>query len=95
MLIFTMTKTKLDPNGPVPRGALDEAVDAILKGVEQMFAKLDKRLDRLEGGQQELKGEVAHLKDEVKSLNAELSDTPSSRAFNELKARVDEYHPLV
>lgn len=93
--------TKLDPNEPVTRSMLDEAIDAILEGVGSMFKdlrgrlegmdkrcdKVDRRLDTLEVGQ-------SYLKDQINGLKADLSDTPSRRQFEKLKARVDKYHPL-
>ncbi|MCZ6529042.1 MAG: hypothetical protein O6949_01750 [Chloroflexi bacterium] len=92
---------KLDPNEPVTRSMLDEAIDAILEGVGSMFKdlrgrlegmdkrfdKVDRRLDTLEVGQ-------SYLKDQIDGLKADLSDTPSRRQFEKLKARVDKYHPL-
>ena len=92
---------KPDPNEPVTRSMLDEAIDAILEGVGSVFKDLqgrmdgmdrrfdnvDRRLDTLEVGQ-------SYLKDQIKGLKADLSATPSRRQFEKLKARVDKYHPL-
>lgn len=62
-----------------------------LKGLEKRlnsrFDKVESRLDNLEVGQ-------ALLKDKLDGLTADLSDTPSRRQFEKLKARVDKYHPL-
>lgn len=94
-----------DPNEPVTRGMLNEAVDAILKGMDKIAKELKSEIEgvrselkgtrnELKGEMQELKVEVRYLKDDMNGLKAEFSDTPSRREFNELKARVDKYHPL-
>ena len=54
--------------------------------VDKRFASIDKRLAKLEVGQ-------AHIGDQINGLKADLSDTPSRREFEQLKARVDKYHP--
>ena len=92
---------KPDPNEPVTRSMLDEAIDAILGGVGSMFKdlrgrfdgmdkrfdKVDRRLDTLEVGQ-------PYLKDQITGLKADLSDTPSRRQYEKLKTKVDKHHPL-
>jgi uncharacterized membrane-anchored protein YhcB (DUF1043 family) len=86
---------KVDPKEPVNRGVLDEAVEAILKGVETMFgnfrgemntkfAKVDERFDKLEAGQKDLQRQISDLK----------YDTPTQKEFDTLKSKVDKYHPL-
>ena len=85
---------KVDPKEPVSRGVLDEAVEAILNGMELMFSKQDKRFDKLEANVREIKVELSGVKDSVNGLKAEFADTPSRREFQELKSKVDKYHPL-
>ena len=53
---------KMDPKEPVTRGVLDEAVEAILKGVEHMFSKQDKRFDNLESRQRDFHRQIGDLK---------------------------------
>ena len=74
---------------------LNEAIDATLEGVgsifndlrgrldglDKRFDKVDRRLDRLEVGQ-------SYLKVQINGLKADLSDAPSRRQFNKLKARL-------
>lgn len=64
---------KSDSDEPVTRGMLNEAVDAILKGVGLMFAKQNKRIDALANGQREMKRQISDLK----------YDTPARKEFNE------------
>jgi hypothetical protein len=75
---------KVDPKEPVSRGMLDEAVEAILKGVELMFSKQEKSFDKLEAGQKDLQRQIGDLK----------LDTPTQKEFDTLKSKVDKYHPL-
>ena len=90
---------KVDLNAPVVRKDLDEAVEAILVGVDNMFSSPDnpiaKRLDRveerLENVEVELKNTKAELKDDINGLKAEFSQQVSRREFNNLKSRVDRH----
>ena len=86
---------KVNPKEPVNRGVLDEAVEAILNGVEKMFgnfcgemntkfSKIDERFDKLEAGQKDLQRQIGDLK----------YDTPTQKEFETLKGKVDKYHPL-
>ena len=86
---------KADTNEPVTRGMLDEAVEAILKGVDELvnglrgemntrFEKVDIRFDKLDAGQRDLQRQINDLK----------YDTPTQKEFEDLKTRVDKYHPL-
>lgn len=69
---------------PVSKKMLDEAVEAILNGMEIMFSKQEKRFDKLEAGQKDLQHQISDLK----------FDTPTQMEFNTLKSKVDKYHPL-
>ena len=86
---------KVHPNEPVNRGTLDEAVSAILEGmnnmVEGLKSEMNTRFDSLEANMNQTKAE---LKDEIDGLKADLSNTPSRKEFEEVKARVDKHHPL-
>ena len=94
--------TKSDPNEPVNRGMLDEAVDALLQGMDKLYerfkgevdslrSEMNTRFDNLEAKVNQTKNE---LKDEINGLKADLSTTPSRREFEELKTRVDKRYPL-
>lgn len=84
---------KPNPNEIVNRVTLNEAVDAILEGmnnmVEDLKSEMNTRFDNLEAKVNQTKNE---LKDDVDGLKADLSTTPSRREFEELKARVDKRH---
>jgi cell division protein FtsB len=75
---------KVDSKEPVNRGVLDEAVDAILKGMERMFAEQEEHFNKLEAGQKDLQHQINDLK----------YGTPTQKEFAEVKAKVDKYHPL-
>lgn len=72
-----------------------DAADAVLEGVERLlegFATrddlktIDPRLKKLETGH-------SHIKDQIEGLKAEFSVTPSRQELNDLKVKVDRYHP--
>lgn len=86
---------------------LNEAVDTILEGMERLMdGKIKESKQRTDGKlatlgndiRQEIKDESKRLeaiiKDETDGLKAELSKTVSRKEFNELKGKVDKYHPL-
>ena len=60
-----------------------EAVDAILAGLDEIVKKINVRFDKIEAGQLALKRHVSDLK----------YDTPSQKEFDDLKRRVNRYHP--
>ena len=94
-------RRSLTPNEPITRSMLDEVIDAILDGVGSMFKDvrghldgMDTRFDKVEGRLDRLEVGQSYIKDLINGLKADLSDTPSRRQFEKLKARVDKYHPL-
>jgi hypothetical protein len=90
---------KVNPKEPVSRGVLNDAVDTILKGVDNLLTNRDKhynkRFDKVDFGLKKLGVGQKGLKNEMNGLKAEFSDTPSRKEFGKLKARVDKYRPLV
>jgi archaellum component FlaC len=96
---------KTDPNEPITRGMLDEAVGAILDGMDKMFRMLrgdrdagfkqvNACLEKVEEDIHGVKVELSHVKHEINGLKADISTIPSRREFEELKGRVDKRHPL-
>ena len=87
--------TKVDPNELVNRGTLNEAVEAILEGMNNMVvglkSEMNTRFDNLEAKVNQTKNE---LKDDIDGLKADLSTSPSRREFEELKTRVNKRYPL-
>ena len=67
---------------------VSDALERILEGVEGMFEQqnrtFDRRFRKLESGHADLKRQLTDLK----------VDTPTRSEFDELKGRVDKYHPL-
>jgi predicted nucleic acid-binding Zn-ribbon protein len=63
-----------------------QAVNRRFQEVDNRFQEIDKRFDKVDS-------ELSGIKDEIDGLKAELSDVPNKKEFNELKARVDRYHP--
>jgi uncharacterized coiled-coil DUF342 family protein len=97
-VVILSTMTKSDSNEPVTKGMLDEAVSAILQGMDKMFGNLREEMgERFVKVEEEIRGvkvELSHVKDEIKGLKANLSVTPSRKEFEQLKTRVDKHHPL-
>jgi hypothetical protein len=89
---------KSDSSEPVNREMLDEAVSAILQGMDKMFGKLNgEMVERFGKVEEEIRGmkvELSHVKDKISGLKADLSITPSRKEFEQLKTRVDKHHPL-
>jgi hypothetical protein len=67
------------------KSMLREAVDSIIEGVNQLFEKLNKKIDM---NQEENRAEFAHVHHEISDLK---HDTPSMKEFIELKDRVDDH----
>jgi len=74
---------------------LNEAVDAILGGVDKMFQEqskqiksVDHSLIALENKIDKVETDIVFIKRDIRGIKAELSDTPTLRQFNELKAKV-------
>ena len=79
----------------ITKRMLDEAIDAILDGINGMFLKRDKRLKRIENRQtgmesllSELKVELSQVKDTVNGLKGGYARTPTRKEVEELKGRV-------
>jgi hypothetical protein len=95
--------TKRDLNAPVTIKMLNEAVDAILHGVERMFYKQDKRIDlrfmkvdqRFKNVDERLGKVETDVRDIRRRMIVHEVDTPTRKEFSELKGRVDKHHPLV
>jgi hypothetical protein len=73
-----------------------DATHKILEGVERLLENHATKddLSRVERKIDKLEVEVRHVKDVTEGLKADLSVTPSRGEFEELKARVDRYHPM-
>jgi archaellum component FlaC len=86
--------SKQNPNEPVTVGTLNEAVDAILEGIEKMVGgvrgEMNERFDKVDNRLQGVETEVRFVKDEINGLKADLSTTPSRGEFEELKTKVNK-----
>ena len=83
-----MAKPKNDPNKPLTMKDLDEFVQAILAGTEELFNELSremnsrfekvyKRIDKVDRRLDTLEVGQAYLEDKINGLKADLSATPS------------------
>ena len=94
--------TKVNPNEPVTREMLNDAVDAILNGVDKLVIGLRAEMNGLRAemklGFKKLDVKIDYTKneliDEIDGLKADLSDTPTKKEFEGLKRRVYKHHPI-
>jgi archaellum component FlaC len=91
---IAIMNSKQDPNEPVTVATLNEAVDAILEGMEKMVGgvrgEMNERFDKVDNRLQGVETEVRFVKDDINGLKADLSTTPSRREFEELKTKVNK-----
>jgi len=89
------TETRL--RKPVTKGMLDDAVDTLLAGMDNLYSRfneeLDKSFEKGYGRFDNLDRETTFVKREIRDLKADLSDTPTRIEFNEIKTRLDRHHP--
>ncbi len=82
----------------ITKETLNEAVDTILTGmnnmVEGLEGKMNTRFDGVENRLRTVEVELSHVKDEINGLKADLSDTPSRQEFERVKSRLDKHYPL-
>lgn len=64
------------------------------KEIRSVIEEIGSKIDELQSEVAGLQVEVRGLKNDVEGLSSELSDKEDRRRFNQLKARVDTYHPL-
>jgi len=76
-----------DPKASVTNKTLGEAVDTLLKGMDNMLNEQKK----IFATKEDLKTEIGWVRDDIKGLTADLSDTVSKKEFNQLKGKVDKY----
>lgn len=70
-----------------------DAADKILQGMDQLFAEQNERLARMDERLAKVEVGLSHVRDEVKGLKADLSLMVSRKEFNELKEKVERFHP--
>ena len=95
--------TKRDPKAFATNEIIDDAVDTLLKGMDNMLEEQKKIFATKEdlnnvredmkslATKEDLKREVGWLKDDIKGLTADLSGVPTRKEFNQVKTKVDKY----
>lgn len=90
------TKKDLQQTATAIRKDINEAVDAILSGIDEMFTKQNKKIDVLtihakktDETLQWIKAEISFIKSELRDLNVEFSKTASKQELETLKSRID------
>lgn len=97
------TKKDLQQTATAISKNINEAVDTILSGIDEMAKGQSKRMDSLEGKidtltihakktdetLQWIKAEISFIKSELRDLNVEFSKTASKQELETLKSRID------
>lgn len=88
--------TKIDPNAPVTNKTLSEAVDTLLKGMDNMADEQKKILttkDDLKtfATKEDLKRETSFIRQDISDLRAEIATSPTKEEFNRFKTKFDKY----
>lgn len=87
--------SNIDPETLVTNKKLDEAVDAILKGMDNMInnfkSEVKNRFDKVDDRFDKIDADISFVKDDIKGLTAELSGNVSGKDFEKLKSKVDKY----
>ena len=78
---------KIDPSAPASNKTLSEAVDAVLKGMDNMFVEQKKVF----ASKEDLKRETSFVRQDINDLRAEIATSPTRKEFNTLRKRVDHY----
>ena len=85
---------KRDPKAPVTNQVLDDAINHVVETLGGMIEVLGKKVDTLSGkmekGFAQASAERQDLKRQISDLKA---DTVTQKEFEELKAKVDRFHP--
>jgi hypothetical protein len=82
---------KNNPNDVVTNKTLGEAVDAILKGMDNVIFQTKVGFKEVNSCLEKLEADVSYIKDDVKGLKADLSGVPSIKQFNDLNKKVDKF----
>ena len=87
-VLFLLRMLKPDKKTYVTNEMLQQAIDAILTGVENMMKNLRREMkagfDELSAGQRDIKRRIKDIE----------LDTSSRKEFDKLKNRIDKYHPM-
>jgi hypothetical protein len=86
----------------VTKALLDDAVDTILEGMDNLYFRfkgeldgfrkeMSSRFDGVDHRFDKVATDVSFLKREAEDRKADLADTPSRKEFNELRTKVDHY----
>ena len=85
---------KRNPKATVTNEVLDEAVQAILGGIDKLFENVATKDDLKDVASkkdiQRLEYKIDELDIEVKNLKVDVALTPSLKQFNDLKLKVDK-----
>lgn len=86
-----MPKTRYTTKEDV-REIVQEATDAILTGMEEMFKNVPTRneFNELKNDVTEIKSDIHFIKDDIKNLEVQISTLPTRLEFEKLKSQVNK-----
>ena len=70
-------------------GVINDAVEKILEGVQNMFNDHNKINDEKFATKDDLKREIGFVRNDINDLRAEISTSPTRNEFDELKTKVN------
>ena len=76
----------------VNKKMLDEAVQTILTGMNDLYSRfdgVDKRFDGVDKRLDKIESDIYFVKQDVRDIKANLSDTPTREEFDKLKVKVN------
>ena len=87
----------MDPNTPASNKTLSEAVDTVLKGMDNMFdeqKKIFANKDDLKtlATKEDLKREISFVRQDINDLRSEISTSPTRSEFNKFKSGSEPGH---
>lgn len=69
-------------------------LEKLQKDLRQGFGKVGDRLRKVESGLVKVEADITFIKRDIGDIKVNVSDTPTKKEHEELKSRVDKYHPL-
>lgn len=85
--------TKESPSDHVNRGMLNDAVDTILEGMDNLFLRFKEEVNSAKTEILKNRRELQGLRNDFAGLKEEFSNTPTRAEFEELKSKVNRFHP--
>ncbi len=87
-------KSSIKENNKHIENLMGDMANTILNGVQSMFDERDTKIEKLSKDILEVKSDIKFMHQDIKDIEAEMSDKPSRKQFEEFKSKFDNY-PMV